>query len=104
MYGARRQALQPKEIGPARRDPDFLSVSVQAPIGILAAALPVPLDRSLQSNTLREEFRRETIAVFVERVLRHDGDDAPAARPPNQFEASALDRVLSGDCSGRNAR
>lgn len=103
MYGARRQALQSNEIGPARREPDFLSVSVQAPIGILAAASLVPLGRSLQPNTLCEEFRRETIAMFVEHFL-HDGAGAAAARPPKQFEASALDRVLSGDCSGRDTR
>ncbi|WP_426440363.1 hypothetical protein [Bradyrhizobium genosp. P] len=40
--------------------------------------------------------------MFVERVLHHDGD--AAARSPKQFEPSALDRVLSGDCSGRDAR
>jgi hypothetical protein len=42
--------------------------------------------------------------MLVEQVLHHDGDLAAAARPPNQFEASALDRVLSGDRSGRDAR
>ena len=104
MYGARRQALQSNEIGPARRGPHFLSVSVLARIGILAAALLVPLDQSSQPNTLCEEFSWETIAKFVEQVLHHDGDGAAAARPPEQFEASALDRVLSGDCSGRAAR
>jgi hypothetical protein len=94
-------ALQSNRIGSAARSrPDLLSVSALARAGIIVALLLIPTDVGSRPDLLCEEFRRETMAMFVEQILRRDG---VAARAPDQFETSALDSVLSGDCSGRDA-
>jgi hypothetical protein len=58
---------------------------------VLVATLTVPLNASSSPKGLCEEFRRETMAMFVEQVLAKDArEDVPGS-----FETSMLDHFFS---------
>ena len=84
-------------MGSASRGPAFFFVWTAARVVVLVATLTVPLKASSSPKGLCEEFRRETMAMFVEQVLAKDArEDVPGS-----FETSMLDHFLSMDCSGQ---
>jgi hypothetical protein len=97
-------ALQSNDVESARGRPDVLSVSAFARIGILAAATVVPLNGYSSPKGLCEEYRRETMAMVVEQVLRaKDAGSSSGTRAVRPFETSMLDRVMSTDCDVQEA-
>jgi hypothetical protein len=92
-----RSALRSGEVEPASRWPGFFSVWTVARVVTLAVALTAPLNVSSSPKGLCEGFRRETMAMLVEKVIAKDaGKDVPGS-----FDTSTLDQVLSMDCGGQ---
>jgi hypothetical protein len=102
LTGARRSALRSGEVGSASRRPGFFSVWTVVRIVVLAAALTVlPLNEFSSPKGLCEEFRRETMAMFVEQVTAKTAATGAGRRAPGSFETSMLDEVLAMDCNGQ---
>jgi hypothetical protein len=102
MTGARRAALRSRGVGSARTRPDALPFLAAARAAVFVALLTVPLNGAPSSNSLCEEFHREAMKMFVEKVLTTEKAEGEL-RGAGAFETSMLDRVMSRDCDGREA-